>query len=191
MSEALTDVSVASLFSEGENAGRFTFGKSKLYEMFNLLGIERFKKEGDRAAFITLDDLQRLDEYIAIANTQGKQAAAEFARKGADDSALLTKPQPTAIDSGVPEYSDAPMSSFSAAIALVDEMIRRELLMPHFDALAPQRQLKEAAEEGWVLSTAQVREILGLKSWSGSDRYGFRFERAGNVGSSAGWKVKQ
>ena len=60
---------------------------------------------------------------------------------------------------------------------------------PQRDIFAPQRALQEAADKGWLLSTAQLSELLGLAPRTvrrGEPRLGFRFERVGR-----GWRVVQ
>ena len=64
----------------------------------------------------------------------------------------------------------------------------------NYDVLTPQKRLKEAAEEGFLLTTEQVSKIVGLShstisSWkSGTQKLGFYFEKQ-REGSSVVWKV--
>jgi hypothetical protein len=176
------------LIGEG---GRYRFGKTKLYECLDALGIQRIGRDGDRMAYITDADLEVLDQYVDISNTQGKAEAKAFALSRQASSELSEGL--AARDSGTPEYgislAEQALPAFQAMQKIFDEMTYQSR-SPQ-DTLAPQRQLKEAAEEGWLLSTAQVRGILGVKAWSGGDRYGFRFEKAGKVGASTGWRVSR
>jgi hypothetical protein len=160
--------------------GRYSFGKTKLYECLDTLGIQRVSRDGDRQVYITEKDLEILDRYIDISNTQGKAEAKAFALS------LKASSEPSeglaVRDSGVPE---------SGLVQLMQVLSQLPVMPAEPDALAPQRQLKEAAEEDWLLSTAQVRQILGMKSWNGGDRFGFKFDYAGQMGSSKAWRVSR
>ena len=54
------------------------------------------------------------------------------------------------------------------------------------------RDLQEAADNEWILTTAQVHQLTGNKP-SGSQwvRGSFRFIRDGKIGAQAGWKVEK
>jgi hypothetical protein len=64
------------------------------------------------------------------------------------------------------------------------------------DILTPQKRLKEAADDGFVLTTEQVSKILGLShstisSWkTGTRKLGFLFQKE-HEGSSVVWKVSR
>lgn len=73
------------------------------------------------------------------------------------------------------------------AIELV-QAIAQLLPQPQHDILAPQRTLQEAADKGWLLSTAQLSELLGIAPQTvrhGGDRLGFRLERV-----ERSWRVR-
>jgi hypothetical protein len=64
----------------------------------------------------------------------------------------------------------------------------------NYDVLTPQKRLKEAAEEGFLLTTEQISKIVGLapstiSSWkSGTKKLGFSFSKE-HEGSSVVWRV--
>lgn len=66
----------------------------------------------------------------------------------------------------------------------------------NYDVLTPQKRLKEAAEEGFLLTTEQVSKIVGLapstiSSWkSGTKKLGFSFSKE-HEGSSVIWRVSR
>ena len=66
----------------------------------------------------------------------------------------------------------------------------------NYDILTPQKRLKEAAEDGFVLTTEQVSRIVGLShstvsSWkTGTRKLGFHFHKE-HEGSSVVWKVSR
>lgn len=69
-----------------------------------------------------------------------------------------------------------------------------ELSSRNYDVLTPQKRLKEAAEEGFLLTTEQVSKIVGLthstiSSWkTGTIKLGFTFKKL-KEGSSVVWQV--
>lgn len=66
----------------------------------------------------------------------------------------------------------------------------------NYDVLTPQKRLKEAAEEGFLLTTEQVSKIVGLShstisSWkSGTKKLGFSFTKE-HEGASVVWRVSR
>jgi hypothetical protein len=66
----------------------------------------------------------------------------------------------------------------------------------NYDILTPQKRLKEAADDGFVLTTEQVSKIVGLShstisSWkTGTRKLGFLFQKE-HEGSSVVWKVSR
>ena len=72
----------------------------------------------------------------------------------------------------------------------------QSLTMKNYDILTPQKRLKEAVDNEFLLTTEQVGQILGLSSstissWkSGIQRLGFLFYKE-HEGSSVVWKVSR
>lgn len=72
----------------------------------------------------------------------------------------------------------------------------QSLAMKNYDILTPQKRLKEAVDNEFLLTTEQVGQILGLSSstissWkSGTQRLGFLFHKE-HEGSSVVWKVSR
>jgi len=73
----------------------------------------------------------------------------------------------------------------------------QSLAMKNYDVLTPQKRLKEAADNNFLLTTDQVSQILGLngntiRSWkSGTQRLGFIFHKEHEGSSSVVWKVNK
>jgi hypothetical protein len=69
------------------------------------------------------------------------------------------------------------------------------LALKNYDILTPQKRLKEAVENEFLLTTEQVSQILGLnsntvRSWkSGTKRLGFVFYKEHEGASSVVWRV--
>lgn len=56
------------------------------------------------------------------------------------------------------------------------------------------RELQEAFDRKWILSTEQVASLLNLQPNNvkdGMTRHGFRFVRRENIGQQAGWAVER
>lgn len=54
--------------------------------------------------------------------------------------------------------------------------------------------LERAYQNGWILSTSQLAEVLGVAGKTLSrlpefDRHGFHFSRSGEVGTELGWAI--
>jgi hypothetical protein len=73
----------------------------------------------------------------------------------------------------------------------------QSLAIKNYDILTPQKRLKEAVDNDFLLTTEQVSQILGLnsntvRSWkSGTQRLGFIFHKEHEGSSSVVWKVNK
>lgn len=60
------------------------------------------------------------------------------------------------------------------------------------DRLRKHQQLKQSAEEGWILTTSEIEEIIGVKPHGESyGRGNWIFKRAGKIGRELGWVVER
>jgi hypothetical protein len=72
----------------------------------------------------------------------------------------------------------------------------QSLAMKNYDVLTPQKRLKEAVENDFLLTTEQVSQILGLnantvRSWkSGTQKLGFTFHKE-HENSSVVWRINR
>ena len=75
------------------------------------------------------------------------------------------------------------------ALTVLGEMVTRFVPLP--DPLANLRAIQEACDQGWLLSTSQLVNLLGVKNLSGQtvERFGFRFTRVGRNGAESAWHV--
>jgi hypothetical protein len=56
------------------------------------------------------------------------------------------------------------------------------------------KELKEASEEGWLLTTKEIQELIGVKprTKKGENTYirgSFSFTKSGKIGGQTAWKV--
>jgi hypothetical protein len=60
------------------------------------------------------------------------------------------------------------------------------------DPLRKHQQLKEAAAEGWILTTSEIEEIIGVKPHGDVFvRGNWQFKRAGKIGRESAWVVER
>ena len=60
------------------------------------------------------------------------------------------------------------------------------------DPLMPNRLLSEAADRGYILTSKQIKDILGIKPKSSSfTRLGFSFKKIGKDGIYSSWSVER
>ncbi|MBE9178702.1 hypothetical protein IQ268_09030 [Oculatella sp. LEGE 06141] len=172
-------IPVASLYPD-----RYTLGKTKVYEYMGILNIKPFRV--GKAAFITFEQLKALDEYCRLL-AENPAAAAEFAVSYAQSSSQGEQVRERNAPVHELVHTSADLSTSPAWLLFV-EAIAARLQPPASDPLAPQRQLQEICEQGWTVSSSQLRQILGIAPKAG-DRYGFTFTKAGRVGRQLAWRI--
>lgn len=157
---------------------KYSLGRTQFYSRLRELGIvpEKIGNQG----FITPEQLEVLDNLH------------QHILKGGNTPTFLSEVM------GVESETRAIVKSSSSSIARkeqipVDLAFRMfEMFEAPQDPLLPQRQLQEAADQGWILGTAQLKEILGFRPREGTI-LGFeivRFGRSGR-GVETGWKIKR
>lgn len=154
---------------------RYGIARSNLYTRLKDLGIEPEKM--GKKAFVNADQLRLLDalhEHIQNGGTTG-----EFLKSldktgfGADRGALVASP-------GGQNFLLQPQ----ALVAVVETIVKR--LLPHSGSrLSYLRELEEACEKGWLLSTSEIADLLGLSPKTIA-AYGQEFEDAGFVFTRVG-----
>ena len=75
-----------------------------------------------------------------------------------------------------------------AIITLVERIATA--LRPTSEPLAHLEQLEKAVANNWLLSSADVKRVIGVQPKGETfTRGSFTFVRAGKIGSQAGWRV--
>jgi hypothetical protein len=153
---------------------RYGIPRSALYTYLKDLQIEP-SKEG-RKAYVSAEQLQLLDdlhEHIQRGGTTG-----EFLKHRDTKSSVLVQDSPGQISLMQP----------GALVAVVEAIIKR--LMPNTGSrLSYLRELDEACDKGWLLSTSEVAGLLGLSPKTVAS-YGQEFEDAGFVFTRAGTRKR-
>jgi hypothetical protein len=141
-----------------------------------------------RQSFLSQQQIQlldRLDEYLRTGGTFGNFIIEEGATvpmpKNSSSMELVASSGHSIVSTG--SIGDIEIVAALQAVASAN-----------YDILTPQKRLKEAAEDGFVLTTEQVSRIVGLShstvsSWkTGTRKLGFHFHKE-HEGSSVVWKV--
>ena len=143
-----------------------------------------------RQSFLSQQQIQlldRLDEHLRTGGTFGNFIIEEGATvpmpKNSSSMELVASSGHSIVSTG--SIGDIEIVAALQAVASAN-----------YDILTPQKRLKEAAEDGFVLTTEQVSRIVGLShstvsSWkTGTRKLGFHFHKE-HEGSSVVWKVSR
>ena len=143
-----------------------------------------------RQSFLSQEQIQlldRLDEHLRTGGTFGNFIIEEGATipmpKNSSSMELVASNSHSIVSTG----SIGDMEIVAALQAVTNA---------NYDILTPQKRLKEAAEDGFVLTTDQVSRIIGLShstvsSWkTGTRKLGFHFHKE-HEGSSVVWRVSR
>lgn len=152
---------------------RYSIARSAVYTRMKDLQIEP-SKEGKKA-YVNASQLKLLDElheHIHKGGTTGEFLKQRQSRT--QDSLALVCDSPEQISS----------TGAGALVTLVETIVKR-LLPKSGSRLAYLRELEEAYENGWLLSTAEVADLLGLSPKTIRE-YGEEFADGGFVFTRAG-----
>lgn len=179
---------------------RYGIARSALYTRLKDLKIEP-GKEGKRA-YVDAPGLQLLDalhEHIQKGGTTGEFLKQQSSESSVQDS-TVSKLHEDSPGQSRALVQDSPgqilFSQPAALITVVEAIVKR--LVPGGGRLNHLRELEEAYEKGWLLSTSEVADLLKL-SPATVRGYGEQFEDAGFVFTRAGtrkrgevaWKISK
>lgn len=149
---------------------RYTISRASFYQRTKALDI-KFEQKG-RNSYANAEQIDLLDQYDqAIARGEGN----EFIKS-------LGQSQPGKYEITPMGPSELkPLEPAQNTVHLIMQMAQEIAQhLPTKNLLEPQRSLQEAADHGWVLSTRQLHQLIGIKPKGHSfERYGFVFERYG------------
>ena len=174
---------------------RYGIARSNLYNRLKDLKIESVKQ--GRKAFITMAGLQLLDELHTHLEQGG--TTSEFIKQQANNHHLVNIPTtiPEVSNSLETEYSSEPTVSLNPSILVgVIETVVKRLIPSSRSRLTYLRELEEAYQNEWLLSTSEVADLLGLNQKTITNYgqefsdAGFIFERAGvRKGGEIAWSI--
>ena len=174
---------------------RYGIARSNLYNRLKDLKIESVKQ--GRKAFVTAAGLQLLDALHVHLEQGG--TTSEFIKQQANNHHLVNIPTtyPEVSPSFETEYSSEPTISLhpSALVGVIETVVKR-LIPPSRSRLTYLRELEEAYQNQWLLSTSEVADLLGLSQKTITNYgqefsdAGFIFERAGiRKGGEIAWSI--
>lgn len=144
-----------------------------------------------RQSFLNQQQIQlldRLDTHLKSGGVFGNFEIEEGATKPMQQSSSSAKLVAKKIDSIATNGSIGDVEIIAALQSLATQ---------NYDVLTPQKRLKEAVDNDFLLTTEQVSQILGLnpntvRSWrSGTQRLGFVFQKEHEGSSAVVWRVRR
>ncbi len=166
---------------------RYGIARSNLYNRLKDLKIESLKQ--GRKAFITATQLQLLDGLHSHLEQGG--TTPEFIKLIEEQSNSLqlveTSSATPKVYDGIttPHFSEPTIFLQPSALVGVIETVVKRLIPVNRSRLTYLRELEEAYQHGWLLSTSEVADLLGLTSKTIAN-YGQEFSDAGFVFARAG-----
>jgi hypothetical protein len=152
---------------------RYDIARSNLYTRLKDLGIEP-ERQGKKA-FVNAEQLQLLDElheHIQRGGTTSEFLKNKNSELSFDDRALAAIP------------SESSLFQPATFVTVVEAIVKR-LLPSTGSRLAYMRELEEAYEKGWLLSTSELADLLKLSPKTIA-AYGQAFEDGGFVFTRVG-----
>jgi hypothetical protein len=182
-------------FPVSQLQNRFSIGKQAVYNRLDALDIKPFK-EGNKS-YITADQLQLLDRLHEHINQGGTMA--EFPKSTASPVDSLKSPvdksdSPVEIVETGMNLSTA--NNLEALVQVVSTGVEKAIATST-EAKSPlwyMVELKRAADEGWLLTTKEVKDLIGVKpnTKKGEKTYkrgNWLFIKSGRIGNQTAWKV--
>jgi hypothetical protein len=160
-----------------ELQNRYNIGKQAVYNRLDALKIKP-EKQGNRS-YISLEQLQLLDRLHQHITTGGTMA--DFQSPPIETS--LSQVDSVDSPSGINELPSG-LSKPDDLITLIERIATA--LKPTADPLAHLEQLEKAVTNNWLLTTADVKRVIGVKPTGDSfTRGSFTFVRAGKIGNQS------
>lgn len=162
---------------------RYSIARSAVYTRLKDLQISPSKDS--KKAYVNAEQLQLLDalhEHIQKGGTTGEflkqQDKLRTGQSRTEESLVLLQDNPGQIS----------LTGAGALVTLVETIVKR-LLPKSGSRLSYLRELEEAYENGWLLSTSEVADLLGLSPPTVAS-YGREFADAGFVFTRAGTRKR-
>ena len=164
---------------------RYGIARSNLYTRIKELKIESVKQ--GRKAFVTAEQLELLDGLHAHLERGGTILGfIQILKKRGHQSALVSTTEPsdsylaTTVNPSEPIIAINP----TALVSTIETVVKR-LIPPSHNRLNYLKELEEAYHNGWLLSTSEVSDLLGLTPKTIAN-YGQEFDDAGFTFSRVG-----
>ena len=190
---------VQNSFAVSELKDRYAISKQAVINRRKYLNISTYKI-GNKS-YITEADLDLLDRLHQFLN-QNPTASMQDFQEQSRESSLSTVPTDKSSESTLPTVPplSTSLSVFdnpNVTLNLDDNTI--EAIADKFQKSNPlwyMKELKVAASEGWLLTTSEVRELIGVKpkTKKGENTYkrgNWLFIKSGKIGNQTAWKVSK
>lgn len=158
--------------------------------LINRLGALEIKpvREGNRF-FVSADDMDKLDALNECLKRGNSLTECAIEVKSG-----IFKHDGSAFENGSKRRKEIELDSLPTSTADFTSLVHdiAAALRPQTDPLQHLECLERAAEMGWLLSTKEVRALIGVKPHGSSfERGSFTFSYAGKIGSQTAWRVEK
>ena len=166
---------------------KYGIGKTAFYERLKTANVKPVK-EGTRS-WINKQQLEELDRLNSHLASGGKLE--DFVSQLTEQSAeQFTDHPPNSLVSSSSEIVNA--NGQSEITQLINAIAA--IAIAQHEPLRHYKELERACASGWILTSAEVKQLIGVKPQTkGSDRTfnrgSFCFVKSGKVGIQTGWKV--
>jgi len=172
-SNSITSTELDGLTLEGLES-RYSITRSTIFDRIKKLRDKGYPINPDKHPLYSASDIETLDRLHSHLGIKGATIA-NFPPY--QHTVGLSHDNPTTDDISTPVLIEL-VQAIAQAIA------------PPVDPLANLEALERAAAHSWLLSTSQVRALIGVNPTGAIFiRHGFGFEREGRNGREAAWKV--
>ena len=176
-------------FPVSQLQSRYSIGKQAVYNRLDALDIKPFK-EGNRS-YITAMQLRSLDElhqHIAAGGTMADFSAKKALGERVDSQLDMVESQLDIVDKPSLPTQAANLGELVKAIA--------QAVQPPADPLHYMDVLERAAEKGWLLTTAEVKQLISVKPKTSKGEKVYKrgcwlFQKAGKIGAQTAWRVSK
>ena len=173
---------------------RYSIARSNLYNRIKDLKVETVKQ--GRKAFVTATDLELLDGLHAHLGRGGTTVGFVQILKKKGGLALSTVDRPASYITESSQHSEPIIAINPVALVSTIETVVKRMIPPSNNRLNYLKELEEAYQSGWLLSTSELSDLLEFapKTIAGygeqfSDA-GFTFTRAGSrKGGEIAWSI--
>ena len=172
--------------------------KKSIYDRLSALNVKLPKK--NRKSYATpeiVEQLDRLHEHLnsggTLSNFMDGEITSYTVMDSDDDSHVSTSLND---DSHVESSSITTIHNDTDIVSDSQQVVYIEREAPWHaeqqDPLMPNRLLAEAADKGYILTSKQIKDILGIKPKGSSfTRLGFTFTKIGKDGIYSSWRVER
>jgi hypothetical protein len=158
--------------------------RQSVYDRIKALGIvqiSRGKLSGEQ-----LDKLDKLHEWLKANPNKPIADFPQFVEVMVDKYTIRPDNSTSALSTDSVDKQD----NFAEMLGLVEAIARH--FVPKVDPLAHYAALERAIEHGWLLSSNEVAELIGIRPKGDRfERGSFAFDRKGKIGGQSGWKVSK